>query len=84
MAAAAAEPFRCRPAPAPAMASHFTYIHELRELIASSTTASAGSAPGSAHLEVKLREVLPNLLRDYVIPSPKGSCAAPPSLHIRL
>ena len=67
-----------------AMASHFTYIHELRELIASSTTASAGSAPGSGHLEVKLREVLPNLLRDYIIPSPKGSCAAPPSLHIRL
>ncbi|RLN13077.1 serine/threonine-protein kinase ATR [Panicum miliaceum] len=57
------------------MASHFTYIHELRELIASSSTASAGSAPGSAHLEVKLREVLPNLLRDYVIPSPKGAAS---------
>ncbi|CAL5040806.1 unnamed protein product [Urochloa decumbens] len=55
------------------MASHSTYIHELRELIESSTTASAGSAPGSAHLEVKLREVLPKLLRDYVIPSPKAT-----------
>ncbi|KAF8672849.1 hypothetical protein HU200_049186 [Digitaria exilis] len=57
------------------MASHSTYIHEIRKLIAASSeeTASAGSAPGSAHLEVKLREVLPNLLRDYVIPSPKAS-----------
>lgn len=56
------------------MASHSTYIHEIRKLIASSEeTTSAGSAPGSTHLEVKLREVLPNLLRDYVIPSKKGS-----------
>lgn len=63
------------------MASHSTYIHEIRKLIASSEeTTSAGSAPGSTHLEVKLREVLPNLLRDYVIPSKKGS--RPPSLAL--
>ncbi|PVH47285.1 hypothetical protein PAHAL_4G027900 [Panicum hallii] len=43
----------------PAMAGHLTYIHEPHELIASSTTASAGSPSGSAHLEVNFPEVLP-------------------------
>jgi hypothetical protein len=69
-----------------------TYINELRALIASTSTSTAsaeGAGPASAHLEVKLREVLPNLLRDYVVPSPKGERAAPPSIfapsvHVRL
>ncbi|WVZ78440.1 hypothetical protein U9M48_026148 [Paspalum notatum var. saurae] len=53
------------------MATHCTYINELRELISAST--STASAHGSAPLEVKLREVLPNLLRDYVVPSSDAS-----------
>ena len=65
---------------------------DLRALIASTSTSTAsaeGAGPASAHLEVKLREVLPNLLRDYVVPSPKGERAAPPSIfapsvHVRL
>ncbi|KAK3131306.1 hypothetical protein QOZ80_6BG0504770 [Eleusine coracana subsp. coracana] len=55
------------------MASRFTLINELRELIASSSSTTSASAPASAHLEVKLREVLPNLLRDYVVPSPNAT-----------
>ena len=63
-----------------------TYINELRAFIASTSTSSAsdGAEPGSAHLEVKLREVLPNLLRDYVVTSPKGAppFSPPPSTFI--
>ncbi|TVU07548.1 hypothetical protein EJB05_40909, partial [Eragrostis curvula] len=55
------------------MAGRFTLITELRELIAASSSTASASAPASVHLEVKLREVLPNLLRDYVVPSPNAS-----------
>lgn len=53
----------------PAMANFSSHIQELRELIAASSTTTSTSAPASVHFEVKLREVLPNLLRDYVVPS---------------
>ncbi|KAL6603454.1 hypothetical protein ACP70R_043815 [Stipagrostis hirtigluma subsp. patula] len=51
------------------MASGVSYIKELRELIAASS--SPASIP--PHFGVKLREVLPNLLRDYVLPSPNAT-----------
>ncbi|KAL5223686.1 hypothetical protein ABZP36_010325 [Zizania latifolia] len=50
----------------PATANFSSHIQELRGLIAAS---SSTSALASVHFEVKLREVLPNLLRDYVVPS---------------
>uniref|UniRef100_A0A0D3GKZ8 Serine/threonine-protein kinase ATR n=1 Tax=Oryza barthii TaxID=65489 RepID=A0A0D3GKZ8_9ORYZ len=56
------------------MANFSSHIQELRELIAASSTTTSTSAPASVHFEVKLREVLPNLLRDYVVPSsPTGA-----------
>uniref|UniRef100_J3MHR6 Serine/threonine-protein kinase ATR n=1 Tax=Oryza brachyantha TaxID=4533 RepID=J3MHR6_ORYBR len=56
------------------MANFSSHIKELRELIAASSTTTSTSAPASVHFEVKLREVLPNLLRDYVVPSsPTGA-----------
>uniref|UniRef100_A0A0D9WU94 Serine/threonine-protein kinase ATR n=1 Tax=Leersia perrieri TaxID=77586 RepID=A0A0D9WU94_9ORYZ len=51
------------------MANFSSHIQELRELIAASSTTTSTFAPASVHFEVKLREVLPNLLRDYVVPS---------------
>ncbi|KAL6873568.1 hypothetical protein ACP4OV_013650 [Aristida adscensionis] len=54
------------------MASGVSYLTELRELIAASSPTASAPTP-AAHLEVKLREVLPNLLRDYVLPSPNAT-----------
>jgi hypothetical protein len=52
------------------MSNFSSHIKELRELIAGSSSAAG---PASAHFEAKLREVLPSLLRDHVLPSPTGA-----------
>ncbi|KAM0929216.1 hypothetical protein ACQ4PT_001782 [Festuca glaucescens] len=52
------------------MSNFSSHIKELRELIAGSSSAAG---PASAHFEAKLREVLPSLLRDHVLPSPTAN-----------
>ncbi|KAM3298235.1 hypothetical protein ACQJBY_039941 [Aegilops geniculata] len=53
------------------MSNFAGHIKELRALIAGSSSAAA--APASAHYEAKLREVLPSLLRDHVLPAPTAT-----------
>ncbi|CAM0908690.1 unnamed protein product [Alopecurus aequalis] len=52
------------------MSNFSTHIKELRELIAGSSSAAG---PASAHFEDKLRDVLPSLLRDHVLPAPTAN-----------
>ncbi|KAK9112594.1 hypothetical protein Scep_020113 [Stephania cephalantha] len=52
-----------------AMANLSSLVHELRERIAASSSASTPINGGDEQLEMRFRTVLPNLLQAYVIPS---------------
>lgn len=54
------------------MANLSSLVHELRERIAASSSTPTNKENDEA-LEARFRAVIPNLLQDYVVPSPSGT-----------
>lgn len=55
------------------MANLSSLVHELRERIAASSSATSTTQNDDV-LESRFRAVLPNLLHAYVVPSASGPC----------
>lgn len=54
------------------MANLSSLVHELRERIAASSSTPPNKGEDDAALEIRFRNVLPNLLHAYVVPSSSG------------